>query len=114
MQIYGIKNCDTVKKALKFFDENSLEFDFHDFKKQPPCEAEVDEWFNHVDLEILINKRGTTWRKLAPEQQSFDDKDQLKRLIIENPTLLKRPLVNFNGQWIVGFNANTWRETFLK
>ena len=113
MQIYGIKNCDTVKKALKWLGENDLEFEFHDFKKEAPSESLVDEWFAQVALDKLINKRGTTWRNLDESQKNFDDLLALKKLVIENPTLVKRPVVKHQENWSVGFKADDWQNNFL-
>ena len=114
LQVFGIKNCDTVKKALKWLTEHQIDFEFYDFKRQPPTAALVDEGLEQVELSLLINKRGTTWRKLEPSQQSFDDLTQLKQLIIDNPTLLKRPLVTKCDRWFVGFNAETWQKQFAR
>ncbi|TQV75529.1 arsenate reductase [Aliikangiella marina] len=113
MKIYGIKNCDTVKKALKWLDSNSLSYEFHDFKKEPLSQALVDQWFTQVDLEKLINKRGTTWRQLDESQKDLSNTQALKQLVIEKPTLVKRPVVENNGQWSVGFKAEDWQNQFL-
>lgn len=113
MQIYGIKNCDTVKKSLKWLEANGIDYEFHDFKKEAISKKLVNEWFKEVPLEKLINKRGTTWRKLDDSQKNFDDINALKNLVIEQPTLLKRPLVNYNKQWNVGFNIDDWQALYL-
>jgi len=113
MQIYGIKNCDTVKKALKWLDENDQSYIFHDFKKKSITPQLVDEWFKEVALEKLINKRGTTWRQLDESRKNFDDLVALKQLVIDNPTLVKRPVVNHQGKWFVGFKADDWQSQFL-
>ena len=112
MKVYGIKNCDTVKKALKWLDANSMEFEFHDFKKQAPSESLIKQWFTQVPMDKLINKRGTTWRQLDDDDKNLDDKNRMKQLIKLQPTLLKRPLVEFKGQWHVGFNAEDWQQRY--
>lgn len=113
MEVYGIKNCDTVKKAVKWLNENSIDFEFHDFKKEALNESLVNEWFNQVDLEKLINKRGTTWRQLDESQKDLSNTDALLQLVIEKPTLVKRPVVNHQGKWSVGFKADDWQAAFL-
>ena len=69
IKLYGIPNCDTVKKARSWLAENGIEFEFVDFKKNSPTADLIDGWLNQADLEILLNKRGTTWRKLDKDAQ---------------------------------------------
>ena len=112
MHIYGIKNCDTVKKSLKWLAAQELDFVFHDFKKEALTAEKISEWMDKVPLELLINKRGTSWRQLPESQKNFDDKEQLIKLVIEKPTLLKRPLVEYGENCSVGFNADQWQQQF--
>ena len=114
MQIYGIKNCDTVKKAIKWLQQNEIEFEFFDFKKDVLTPQIVEQWFTHVDLNLLINKRGTTWRQLDDSQKNFDDVEALKSLVLEKPTLVKRPVVQTNDTWQVGFKADEWQQQFTQ
>ena len=112
MQLYGIKNCDTVKKAIKWLDANGLNFEFHDYKKEVLSEQLVTEWFQQVDQKRLINRRSTTWRNLSDTQKSLEAESDLIQLIIANPTLVKRPVVLHDGKWSAGFNANDWQSRF--
>lgn len=112
MHVYGIKNCDTVKKAIKWLQQNEIEFEFFDFKKGVLTQEIVEQWFAQVDLNLLINKRGTTWRQLDDSQKNFDDLDALKKLVLESPTLVKRPVVCVNNAWQVGFKADDWQQQF--
>ena len=113
LQVYGIKNCDTVKKALKWLNENELEVSFHDFKKETPSEALVSKWLDEIGAETLINRRGTTWRKLSDEEKALTKKSDLIALIIENTSLVKRPVVCHQNVWSVGFDLADWQERFL-
>ena len=72
--LYGITNCATVKKARLWLDENNIAYQFVDFKKTPPTAEQLKYWLASIPLDTLINKRGTTWRKLTPEQQAFEQK----------------------------------------
>lgn len=113
LDVYGIKNCDTVKKALKWLNENEIETEFHDFKKEIPSAKLVAEWLEEIGSEKLINRRGTTWRKLSDEQKALSEDADLIELIIENTSLIKRPVVNHQGVWSVGFNLADWQARFL-
>ena len=113
LAVYGIKNCDTVKKALKWLNENDVETEFHDFKKEIPSSELVTTWLQDIGAEKLINRRGTTWRKLSDDQKALTHAEDLIALIIENTSLVKRPVVNHQGVWSVGFDLNDWQERFL-
>jgi arsenate reductase (glutaredoxin) len=113
IELYGIKNCDTVKKSLKWLEQNDFEVNFHDFKKEAISPNLTEQWLNQIDPAILINRRGTTWRKLSDEQKALTEPDDLSALIIENSSLVKRPVVLFNGDWSVGFNADDWQQRLL-
>lgn len=114
MHIYGIKNCDTVKKSIKWLNENKIDFEFHDFKKEAPSSLLVKQWFEKIDKNKLINKRGTTWRKLDDAQKAIEDLNGLIQLVVSNPSLLKRPVVQYRNTWSVGFDANEWQQQFTK
>ncbi|MCH8492071.1 MAG: Spx/MgsR family RNA polymerase-binding regulatory protein [Idiomarina sp.] len=110
--VFGIKNCDTVKKALRWLKEHKVDFQFEDLKAIQLPASTIEHWVNEVGVDTLINKRGTTWRKL-PE----DDKGELTlprtvHLIQAHPTLLKRPVVVAAGAITVGFDEAVWQERF--
>lgn len=103
IELYGLRNCDTCKAALKWLAENGATVSFHDFKTVDLNENTVRSWIDALGWETVINKRGTTWRKL-PEQAKADiDADKAVSLVLENPSLIKRPLVEAAGVVSVGF-----------
>ena len=103
IKVYGIKNCDTVKKALKALNEQGLEYDFYDFKKYDPKKADISRWEKFLG-EIPVNKRGTTFRKI---KESFEDasKSEKVQLLIENSSAIKRPVIEKGGSVVcIGFD----------
>jgi len=113
VEVYGIKNCDTVRKSLKWLEANNFDVNFHDFKKESLNTELVNRWFEQVDSSVLINKRGTTWRKLSESQKELTQQSELVQLIINNPSIVKRPVVLFEDNWSVAFNPDDWQEKFL-
>ncbi len=93
--IYGIKSCSTMKKAFTKLDELGVSYDFHDYKKQGIDKESVQRWVNELGIDKVLNKRGTTWRKLSDEQKQAADSDvdNAIDLLIENTSLIKRPIV---------------------
>ncbi|MER2494009.1 ArsC family reductase [Catenovulum sediminis] len=110
--LYGINNCDTVKKAKKFLDENQIEFQFHDFKKQGLDKSLVDLWLTQIDWQTLLNKRGTTWRKLDDSIKDSVNEENVADLLVNYPSMIKRPVVNKEGEISVGFKADEWKIKF--
>lgn len=106
--IYGIKNCDTMKKAFAWLTENGVEYAFHDYKKDGITRAKLAKWAGLVGWKTLLNTKGTTWRKLTPEQQADLDHHKAVDLMAEFPSLIKRPVIDIGGQIIVGFDANIY------
>ncbi len=112
VKIYGIKSCDTMKKAFTWLDDNDIAYVFHDFKKETPDAPTIQNWIEHLPLDSLINKRGTTWRKLDDEtKQSLDDKVAVS-LIQTNASIVKRPLLEVDGQFHLGFKADQYGTIF--
>jgi Spx/MgsR family transcriptional regulator len=93
--IYGIKSCSTMKKAFTKLDELGVSYDFHDYKKQGVDKEAVQRWVNELGIDRVLNKRGTTWRKLTDEQKSEADAsvDDAIALLVENTSMIKRPIV---------------------
>jgi Spx/MgsR family transcriptional regulator len=93
--IYGIKSCSTMKKAFTKLDELGVSYDFHDYKKQGIDKESVQRWVNELGIDKVLNKRGTTWRKLSDEQKQAADSDvdNAIDLLIENTSMIKRPIV---------------------
>ncbi|WP_369957967.1 arsenate reductase [Psychrobacter sp. CLB018] len=95
LTIYGIKSCSTMKKAFTKLDELGVSYDFHDYKKQGIDKESVQRWVNELGIDKVLNKRGTTWRKLTDEQKQAADSDvdNAIDLLIENTSMIKRPIV---------------------
>ena len=110
--VYGIANCDTVKKARAWLTDHGVEYEFHDFKKLGMPEAQLDNWLQQVGWENLINRKGTTWRGLdTATQASVIDAASAKRVILLNSSVVKRPVVQWQPSPVtVGFDAEAWKE----
>ena len=110
--LYGIPNCDTVKKARTWLDENDRAYTFHDFKKAGLDKVTVDSWLQRVSWEILVNKKGTTWRGLPDATKaSVVDAATATVLMLENTSVIKRPVLCINNQVLVGFDADLYKNT---
>ena len=108
--LYGISNCDSVAKAKKWLKQADIEFNFVDFRKDGIHSEQVSHWTNEVGIEKLLNKRGTTWRNLTDAQKALESIDELVRLMTENPTLIKRPVLDAQGHIEVGFKAELYES----
>ncbi|GAB3497538.1 ArsC family reductase [Curvibacter fontanus] len=108
--LYGIPNCDTVKKARAWLAEQQVEVQFHDFKKQGVPEASLDHWLATAGWEKLLNRQGTTWRKLdAATQAAVTDARSARALMLAQASVIKRPVVEWNARDVsVGFDAANW------
>ena len=107
--LYGIPNCDTVKKARAWLNEHGVAHSFHDFKKQGVPEAALDQWLAAAGWETLVNRKGTTWRKLDPAlQASVVDNASARALMLEHASVVKRPVVVKGQSVIVGVNPEAW------
>ena len=114
MIVYGIKNCNTVKKALDWLENANISYEFHDYKKSSVTDAKIKEWQKQVPWESLINKRGTTWRKLAPEVQAGIVNEQAaSSLMQEYTSLIKRPIIEKDGILLLGFNEEEYQEKLI-
>lgn len=111
LHVYGIKNCNTVKKAIDWLNANNKEFTFHDYKKEPAQDSKLAEWQKLVSWESLVNKKGTTWKKLSPEQQAavIDDKSAREALLANN-SMIKRPIIELDGDLILGFDEENYKQ----
>jgi Spx/MgsR family transcriptional regulator len=111
--LYGIPNCDTVKKARAWLHEHGVAHDFHDFKKQGVPEAALDHWLTQVGWEVLINRKGTTWRQLnETARAAVVDAAGARAALLAHPSLIKRPVVRWPGPAetvTVGFDAADWQ-----
>lgn len=112
--LYGIRNCDTVKKARQWLDDHSQAYTFHDFKTQGVPASRLQHWLDQVGLETLLNRKGTTWRRLDPSQQAAAaDAAGALELMREHASVIKRPVVEWggleHGVVTVGFKAEDWQ-----
>ncbi len=111
--LYGIRNCDTVKKARQWLDEHELAYTFHDFKSQGVPPERLDHWLAQAGWETLLNRKGTTWRKLEPAvQSSADDAAGARAVMLEHASVIKRPVVEWgpSADVSVGFKAGDWQD----
>jgi len=112
MIVYGIKNCDTVKKALTWLKAKDIDFEFHDYKTQGISEAKLKAWCEQVAWETLLNKKGTTWRKLdEAAQASVTNAASAIKIMVANTSVIKRPVIEKKGKvLVVGFDEVVYGE----
>ncbi len=110
MTLYGIKNCDTVKKSRAWFAGRGIEIPFHDLRVDGLDDSRLRRWLTAVGTVRLVNRSGTTWRALTPAQQAVTDDDALIALLRVKPTLIRRPVVQIGDAVTVGFAPDTWAE----
>lgn len=111
MKVYGIKNCNTVKKALQWLDEHGVTYEFHDFKKLGVSLDKLQQWEEVYTWEQLLNKRGTTWRMLPEEaKDAVVDQETANKLMMEKTSSIKRPVVEADGLLLLGFDALQYGE----
>jgi arsenate reductase len=115
MKVYGIPNCNTVKKAIDWLKANEREFEFHDYKKKGITKEKLKEWSKVVGWEKLVNKKGTTWRTLPIEvQQKVTREKPAIELMIDKPSVIKRPVIEADGNVIVGYDEVEYNNRFKK
>lgn len=112
--LYGIKNCDTVKKARKWLEDRGIEYSFHDFRVDGLDEDQVRSWLQELDWQTLVNRRSTSWKALQPQQREAMDADSALVAILEQPTLIKRPLLDTGHERFIGFSAADYEKIFNK
>jgi arsenate reductase (glutaredoxin) len=111
IELYGIPNCDTVKKARAWLAERGLAHGFHDYKKEGADPERLARWADLVGWEALLNTRGTTFRKLPEADRTAIDREKALALMEAHPSLIKRPVVEHPGGLLVGFDPGAWAET---
>ena len=109
--VYGIPNCDAVRKARSWLAERGLGYEFHDFKKAGVPTERLDQWLAHFGWERVINRRGTSWRRLPAGEREAMDTERARDAALANPSLIKRPVVEHDGRMLIGFDADQWQET---
>ncbi len=110
--LYGIPNCDTVKKARKWLEQNNIDHQFHDFRKDGITAEQVTQWVEALGWEGLINKRSTTWKGLNEAAKAGLNDQSIVPLILEQPTLIKRPLLEQDDALSVGFKVPQYEQVF--
>jgi len=113
--LYGIPNCNTVKKALDWLKAHQVEFIFHDFKKKGISLDKLETWATQVGWEALVNKRGTTWKQLTLEvQQGIQNKEAAFELILQKTSVTKRPILESKESILLGFDEQSYAAYFAK
>lgn len=110
--LYGIKNCDTMKKAIQWLNDNNIEYNFCDYKKSGANEALLKRAIAEYGWENVINRRGATWRKLPDKIKNDIDENTAIALALENPSIIKRPLLIYGTHIELGFNQETYKALF--
>lgn len=108
--IYGIPNCDTMKKARAWLESHGVAYVFHDYRKQGLEPEQLDGWVEKLGWEVLLNKAGTTFRKLADTDKENLDAGKAKVLMLAHPTMIKRPVLDLGGRLLVGFKPEIYAE----
>lgn len=114
MIVYGIPNCDTIKKTRRWLEEQGIDYRFHDFRKDGLCPRQLMEWVMELGWEPLLNRRGLTWRKLPEEVKSDLDRDRAIELMTEFPALIKRPVLDTGTRRVVGFDPARYTSLLIK
>ncbi len=108
IKLYGIANCDSIKKARKWLKDNGLEYEFHDYKKLGVPEEELRSWVKNKGWEILLNKRGTTWRKLDEKSRLSVNEISAIQIMQNNPSIIKRPVLSHSKILLIGFSIDEY------
>ncbi len=112
--LFGIPNCDTIKKARRWLDTNGVLYTFHDYKKAGVPEEDLKKWVKNIGWEALLNRRGTTWRKLNDTIKNNIDEASAIEVMLKNPSSIKRPVLQSNKTILVGFNNEYYKKEFGK
>ncbi|MCG7962676.1 MAG: ArsC family reductase [Candidatus Thiodiazotropha taylori] len=112
VKMYGIPNCDTIKKARRWLEDQGVAYEFHDYKKAGVDEAMLTAWIGQLGWESLLNKRSTTWRQLDEAAKANLDEKQAIQIMLANPSIIKRPLLDDGEQLHLGFKADQYAQLF--
>jgi len=113
LTIYGLPGCDSCRKARKWLEDNNIEYGFHDLRVDGVDKHMLERWCNAHGWKKLLNKRSTTWRGIPEAQRSGLSEEKALVLILENPTLVKRPVAEKGGAVLIGFTAAAYRDLFM-
>lgn len=112
LTMFGIANCDTIKKARTWLAGRGVDYAFHDYKKAGIDEAALRRWVTELGWEVLLNKAGTTFRALPEADRQDIDTDKAVALMVANPSMIKRPVLDLGDRRIVGFKPEIYEEAF--
>jgi len=110
MILYGISNCDTIRKARKWLTTKGADFQFHDFRKDGLEPKLLKQWVKQLGWETLLNRRGTTWRKLPEKARNEIDENNAIKIMLESPAIIKRPVLVTGKKILVGFNEEQYQD----
>ncbi|MGJ8687550.1 MAG: ArsC family reductase [Spongiibacteraceae bacterium] len=110
--LYGIKNCDTVRAARRWLDEQQIEYHFQDVREMPLSRPQIEQWIAELGHQKLVNKRSTSWKQLSEQQRQQLDASSAVDLLLATPTLMKRPLLDTGRARHLGFSAEDYRSLF--
>lgn len=114
MKLYGIPNCNSVKKALDWLNDHEIAYEFHNYKKSGIDKNTLADWCKRVEWQKLVNRQGTTWRKLdTAVQQTITSKTAAIQLMMEQTSVIKRPVIEVGDQLLVGFDEAVYKAAFL-
>jgi arsenate reductase len=112
VKVYGIKNCDTMKKACAWLDANGVAYEFIDYKKPGLAATHLADWSRRAGWQTLLNTRGMMWRRLCDDERAEVDEAKALALMADYPTLIKRPLLDTGSELLVGFDADSYQQRF--
>ncbi len=113
IKVFGITNCDTVKKAINWLKEHGINYQFIDLKKEVPDKGHLTKWCRELGWDVVLNKKGTTWRKLSDEQKNtVHDIHTAVKIMTEQPTIIKRPVIETEKGLIIGFDNDRYQSFF--
>lgn len=111
-RLYGISNCDTIRKAKKWLDGKHIDYQFHDFRKEGLTRKQLTQWCDELGWENLLNKRSTTWRNLPDEAKNAITQDKAINIMLEQPAIIKRPVLDLDKRRVIGFNEKEYKAIF--
>jgi len=111
LKLYGIKNCDTVKRARRWLEQNGVEYGFHDYRIDGLNPTLLDDFESKLGWDALLNRRSTSWRQLSDTDRQNLNADKAKNLMLAQPTLIKRPLLENGSKLILGFSPELYKNT---
>jgi Spx/MgsR family transcriptional regulator len=114
IKVYGIPNCNTVKKAIDWLQQNGLTYEFHDYKKKGITKEKLQEWSHYLGWENIVNKKGTTWAQLSDvEKEEISNENKAIDYLAENTSAIKRPVIEAKGKYLIRFDEKQYEDLLL-